>query len=47
MGPKRFKVIPLNREDHKKIDEAAEYTRKHFPWLIKLINIFYKRLSQQ
>lgn len=42
MEQKKFKVVELNREDHKKIDKAAEYTRKHFPWLIKLINIFYK-----
>ena len=40
---KRFETIPVNKSDHEKIDRAAEWTREHFPWFVKLANMFIKK----
>ena len=42
MNNGRVTVKHLNREDHAKIDKAAEWTRNHFPWFIKIIKLFIK-----
>lgn len=42
MTQKRFEPKELNREDHAKIDRAAEHIRNHFPWLVRIIKMVVK-----
>lgn len=39
---KRFQKVELNPDDYADIVRAANWTRKHFPWLIKIVGLFVK-----
>ena len=32
---KRFQKVYLNPDDYKDMEQAAAWTRRHFPWLVR------------
>lgn len=39
---KRFQKVYLNPDDYKDMEQAAAWTRRHFPWFVPILRWFFK-----